>query len=339
MRRSVTFALALLALFFSFWLWPGDEQGGLQHDETAATALEQSAVSQSVRGDAPPNATSNAVQKSGDEAVTPHVESSEVVTLFADQHNMQDQMVTIMQSYAEISRYPPNSQPIRSAEHLASFMNIAPPESSLPFKLDMQERTIQVHLETAAHQYFPGDRIEGRLLLSELAPDTSVSAQAVLQDLGGKKLADVQVVPIGSDTTTRQAFGLINETQDFNTDNWPLELNLATTATVDGEALFITVPLRFNAASAQVRGVGYSQPVAEYLDIPVEIEVYRAGYYHLAAVLYNGEATQPLVHLEAEGALSQGQASLTLRAHIQALKSVADAGPYVLSDLRLTRWS
>ncbi len=344
MRRSVTLALALLALFLSYWWWPADAPDAGY--EAAPSSLNR--ISTLNSGTIPIEAPPFTQQQASDSGTTkisapagsenksnPEEDAVEPVEVDTP---LRDQMRTVMQSYAEISRYPPYSQPIKSEAHIAAFINASLPEASFPFELSGGGTPIQLSLQLSAYQFFPGDRIEGEVRVSELPPGAAVSAQASLRDIAGRSLSDVGVVSMEGAGTARR-FTLAINSADHSTGDWPQELVMSAAVDVNGEALFISVPLRFNPASAVITALGYSQPVAEFLQIPVRIDVVQAGYYHLAGILYNADASRPLIHLESEGLLSEGSAQLVLNAHIQALKSMQDDGPYVLSDLRLTRWA
>ncbi len=332
MRRSVTLALALLALFLSAWFWPEETSrvgSPILNQSSDFTVAAPAIVVQSDEAETHTLAA--------DEHANPAAQNESAQDILREE-NLKVQMHTIMQSYAEISRFPPHSQPINSPEHLAAFVNMSPPQISTLFPLAQSQHTVTVQLEMANDQYFPGDRIEGRLQVSSVPEGASVGVEAYFQDLQGNRVSPVTVLPISLKDDAHY-FAVINNSADHDFADWPMELNLASKVDLNGETLFVTVPFRFNHASAAITGTGYSQPVGSSLHIPMQIDVYQTGYYHLAGVLYSGDASRPLIHLETEGMLQEGAQSLTLQAHIQALRHVADAGPYVLSDVRLTRWS
>lgn len=339
MRRPVTFALALLALFFSYWFWPQE----VPHAASEASHVIASKDA-SLSRDAPDGevALSGAATGEVDKQDNTRANSAALAETDAShplvEPEIQDQIRTVMQSYAEISRYPPHSQPIKSEAHMGAFVNASLPEAEFPFELSGSDTPVHMALQLAAYQFFPGDRIEGDLRVYDLPEGATVTPQAQVQDITGSKIADV-MVQTSRVQGDEQRYALVLNSIDYTVEDWPQELVIAANVEVNGEALFISVPLRFNAASAVITGLGYSQPVAESLQIPVRMNVLQPGYYHLAGILYNRDASRPLVHLEAEGALAQGEARLIFKAHIQALKTVADEGPYVLSDLRLTRWA
>ena len=129
------------------------------------------------------------------------------------------------------------------------------------------------------------------------------------------------------------------DTLSYDTDDWPLEVNAVANVDVDGHRMFISAPFRINKETATFSSVEFSEPRAENLEIPVSLDVSLAGYYYVAGVLYGGESGQPLIHLEAEGPLSEGSGVLMLKAHIQALKKGGDEGPYELRKIRIERWS
>ncbi|MFT7372037.1 MAG: hypothetical protein ACI9T9_000718, partial [Oleiphilaceae bacterium] len=141
------------------------------------------------------------------------------------------------------------------------------------------------------------------------------------------------------DASTHKTMTVAFDTSAYNTQEWPLEVNLGAYVDVNGHQLFISSPFRINTATATFESVGYSEAIAENLVIPVNLNVTLAGYYYVAAILYSQQSNKPLVHLETEGPLNAGLSSLNLRAHIQALKKGGDEGPYLLKNIRVERWS
>lgn len=248
------------------------------------------------------------------------------------------QIETAMQSYAEISKYPPHSQPIVSDEHINAFINASIPESTLPFPITGLDKPIQVSLTLEKYNYFFGDAINASISLSDLPLAASVSARAVLMSIEGEILAEsgTELIDDSSkDKTLKTAF----DTTAYNVQQWPLEVDLGVYVDVNGHPLFTSAPFRINTATATFESVGYSEAIAENLTIPVNLNVALAGYYYVAAILYSQRSDKPLIHLEAEGKLNSGLSSLNLNAHIQALKKGGDEGPYLLKNIRIERWS
>ena len=81
---------------------------------------------------------------------------------------LKEQISAAIQSYDEISQYPPNSQPIVSVEHVNSFVNSAKSESSLPFPFAGLELPIQLSIALDEYNYFYGETITAAIQLSEL---------------------------------------------------------------------------------------------------------------------------------------------------------------------------
>lgn len=259
---------------------------------------------------------------------TPDTEPSHTI------EQLSAQVEDALEQFEELSKYPPTSQPILSEEHVHSFMNTSAPQASHPFPFADLEQPIQLSIELNQYNYFFGDAIHAQLSVGNVPESSSLSARAVLTDLAGEVLAETSNLDI-SELRANVAF----DTKAYNTSNWPLEMNFGAHVDVNGYHMFISAPFRINTETAELDSVGFSEPVAENLIIPVNLNVKLPGYYFVAGILYSQQSNQPLIHLEAEGPLSEGQATLELKAHIQALKKSDDEGPYYLDKIRIERWS
>jgi hypothetical protein len=254
-----------------------------------------------------------------------NIETSEIISAQVEDALMQ---------YDEISKYPPNSQPILSETHVNSFINSSLPQTSLPFPFDDLDTPIQVSIELDQSNYFFGDQIKARVDISDTPEGANISTHSVLMSIDGETLAES-----GYQETEGTTTFIIFDTQAYSTDNWPIEMNIGAYIDVNGHKLFITAPFKINDETASLDSIGFSEPVAENLVIPANLNVKLPGYYYLAGILYSAKSQQALIHLETEGQLSEGIASLNLNAHIQALKKGGDEGPYYLGQIRIERWS
>ena len=247
---------------------------------------------------------------------------------------MSVQVEDALQQYEELSKYPPNSQPILSEQHVHAFLNSSAPQASHPFPFDDLEQPIQLSIELNQYNYFFGDQIHGQISVGNVPVQASLSARAVLTDLAGEVLAETHNLDI-SELTAKVTF----DTRSYATESWPLEMNLGAHVDVNGYHMFISAPFRINTETAELESIGFSEPVAENLIIPVNLDVKLPGYYFVAGILYSQQSGQALIHLETEGPLNEGVATLELKAHIQALKKSGDEGPYYLDKIRIERWS
>jgi hypothetical protein len=69
----------------------------------------------------------------------------------------------------------------------------------------------------------------------------------------------------------------------------------------------------------------------------LQYNVFQDGYYFVKAILEDAEDSRPLIQLQSEGRLAQGNAILELRAHVSALKAQGSAGPYILRSVQTYR--
>jgi hypothetical protein len=109
--------------------------------------------------------------------------------------------------------------------------------------------------------------------------------------------------------------------------------------TLGSRQLFTTVGFRYAVASAQVVGVRPTYVEGPNLVIPLQLNVYQSGYYFIGGVLEDQQTSQPLIQLQSEARLGQGNAVLALNAHIAALRQQGSEGPYVLRSIKIHRSS
>lgn len=266
------------------------------------------------------------------------ISNSKEEIMEVDDIELSEQINQAIQSYDEISQYPPYSQPIKTEEHLNAFVNSVKAESSLPFPFDGLDQPISASIRLDDYNYFFGELISAKIELSSLPSGATVNAGTQLMTLSGEVLANAET-EIVSDDDSHKIFDAYIDTKDYDSSTWPLELNMAVLAEVDGNQIFLTAPFRINSETAELQSVGFSEVQSDHLNIPLNFSVSLAGYYFVSGVLYSKESDMPLVYLEAEGALASGAGSLSLKAHIQALKQGGDEGPYELKDIRVERWS
>ena len=84
-------------------------------------------------------------------------------------------------------------------------------------------------------------------------------------------------------------------------------------------------------------GLGVVQPNGANLEIPFEYNVFIGGYYFVSALLQDQQTGQPLIALQTEGRMEQGNGRLFARAHIQALTEAGSEGPYILTNIKAHR--
>ncbi|MFT6044542.1 MAG: hypothetical protein ACI9WC_000239 [Arenicella sp.] len=99
---------------------------------------------------------------------------------------------------------------------------------------------------------------------------------------------------------------------------------------VEEKNFVTTVPFFFSPSSANLENVALSRPAGPYLEIPLEYSVFQSGYYFVRAYLDDAASGKPLLLLQTEGRMTQGNSRLLLQAHHQALKDAGSPGPYRL---------
>jgi len=249
---------------------------------------------------------------------------------------IQAQLLQVADLYAEAAKYPHTSQPIRNPDTVREPEPFTETEVDTPFPIDDLDEPIRLLAAVDRYQYFSGDLISARLQVAGAPPDTFVSAKATISGEQGDTPLSVSLNP--SDETLKSFTGSF-DTRAVPAGLLSTEMLLKLQVEVGKETLFTTVPFRYTEASAQLAGVQYVRPEAENLVIALQYSVFQSGYYFVAGVLEDARTGQPLLRLQGENRLNQGNGTLVLRAHIGALRTMGSEGPYVLRSIKTYRGS
>jgi len=274
--------------------------------------------------------------------VQPILSKSEVIATENEQLIPGDEFVTqklqeefdwIAKSYEQQSRYPITSQVVVDVDLARSpepFQE-AEVEMQLPGE-DGELSPIRLVASVDKMQYFLGDSITLRLGVEGTEDNESISANVNIKRLGGADLMPSSLSLVeGSSENFYQA---LVETNALNLGTESQELLAKFSVQIEGEKMVTTVPFFFSASSARLENVGMSQQNGQYLTIPLEYYVTQAGYYFASAYLDDMASGRPLLLLQTEGRMKQGNSVMVLKAHHQALKDAGSPGPY---RLRVTK--
>ncbi len=324
MRRWFLTSLVLFVLAFClWWIWPGSS------NETPSLSSGSSDSSLPVATVVKPKKANQVVS---DGALLPDQEPEN--NPYEDEA-IKAQVQQIADAYEENARFPITSQPIRNPEDVRDFEPFEEAEVNLPFPDEDDEgEAIRLAAATNKFQYFRGDVIEARVRILNASADDFQSVTGVLSGARG----DLPN-PISFDLSTSEAntfYGRF-DTQLAAPELLSDEMLLKLSVTVGSRDLFTTVALRYSNPSAQIIGLGLSQPQGAELVIPVQLNVFEPGYYFLTAVLDDANSGQALLQLQNEARLESGNAILNLKAHITALRESGSQGPYVLRQINLVR--
>ncbi len=244
------------------------------------------------------------------------------------------QLLQVADLYAEASKYPHTSQPIRNPDLARDPKPFEETEVDTPFPLEDQDQPIRLLAAVDRYQYFLGDSITARLHVVGAPADTFVQAKATISGSQGDTPLTATLNP---DDETLTSF-----TSSFDTRVAPRgmlsnEMMLKLQVEIGDETLFTTVPFRYAEAAAQLIAVPYARQEADNLAITLQYSVFQAGYYFVRAILEDARTGQPLLQLQGESRLNQGNSTLQLNAHISALRAMGSEGPYVLRSVQTHR--
>ncbi|MBL4673403.1 MAG: hypothetical protein JKX81_14185 [Arenicella sp.] len=244
------------------------------------------------------------------------------------------QILQVADLYAESAKYPINSKPILNPNDAKIMQPFEETEVDTPFPSEDGTGKIRLAAAVDKYQYFVGDPIDVRLQLTGAKEGVFTSAVATLSGPNGDTPLSATMNP--SDPT------LTAFTTSFDTSIAPpalmsAEMLMKITVTVDDQQFFTTVGFRYALASAQLISISPVRQNAAELIIPLHYNVFQDGYYFVRAILEDAQDSRPLIQLQSEGRLAQGNAILELRAHISALKAQGSAGPYILRSVQTYR--
>jgi len=237
--------------------------------------------------------------------------------------------------YAENIKYPIGSQPIYNPEDVREYKEFEQAEVDLPFpEGDGDENPIRISAATNTFQYFEGDTVVVRVQISGAPSDTFTQVNGVIS--GGNGDLPIEAVFEPSDQSLTQFIA------SFDTKLAPPnlltpEMLVKLSVTIGDRPLFTTVAFRYAIASAQIVGVQPARVEGPSLVIPLQLNVFQNGYYFVNGVLEEAQTGRPLIQLQAEKRLAQGNGIINLTAHIAALRRQGSEGPYVIRSLRSYR--
>ncbi len=245
---------------------------------------------------------------------------------------MKAQFLQVADLYEQNSRYPAGSIPVvgeRFAEPIKPFEQA---EVDTPYPTDKDDvDPIRISASVEKMEYFAGETIVARVLVSGGGVDEYSRIEAYGSVVSGSDARDTGL-GVNFERVSFNEFRSVIDTQTVVPGQIPREALLSLTLKLeDGRTLAQTVPFFYNgSASARVENVVNSRQEGAFLLIPLQYNVFEAGYYFVDAILDDAESGQPLVQLQTEGRLQFGNGVLTLKAHIHALMDAGSAGPYRL---------
>lgn len=241
------------------------------------------------------------------------------------------QFMEVAQAYSETAKYPHFSQPITNPDQVAVPEPFEFTEVDTPFPVDSQEQPLRLSLATDKSQYFLGDVIIARLILRNAPENADVEVSAILASL------------TSGDTSVEVEFSLVEgSANEYRANIDPsvvaaeeigAELLLKVGVKVNDDGLASTIGIRYDSAAARLTNISYARVQGEYLDIQLQYSVQVNGYFFTNAVLQDAVSGKPLLRLQAEGAMTESNNFMTMRAHIQALKASGSEGPYLLTNI------
>jgi len=316
-KKSVSIIVAIaLVIVAALWFFNHKKPPSLISDSAVPSQAEQ------VNADILDKKKSPKVTESNDDSFS----EFETQVLKAQVQNIADQ-------YADTARFPIGSQPIRNLADAKQPEPYEETEVETPFETESGE-TIGVSAAVDRFQYFSNDTINIRLELSGVPEGAYVEA---LANIAGPQGDTPLSTNLNSVDASQSIFVGALDTSLAPPQTFSKEMIVKISIEIAGEPFFTTVAFNYDTASARLVGLGVVQPSGANLEIPLEYSVLSSGYYFVSAILNDQQTGRPLVALQTEGRMSQGNGRLIAKAHIQALKAVGSEGPYLLTNIRAYR--
>lgn len=320
MKKAISILAVLTVVIVAvLWLF-NTKKGPSQIIDTADTS--EPSQQESVSPDAVVKKESSQASASSDDG-------------FGDFENqvLKAQVKNIADQYADTARFPVGSQPIRNPDDAKQAEPFEETEVETPFETDSGE-TIDVSAAVDKFQYFTNDIVNVRLQLSDVPEDAFVKAIATIAGPNGDTPLNTE---LNSVDASQSVFIGTLDTSLAPPQTFSKEMIVKVSIEVAGEPFFTTVAFNYDTASARLLGLGVVQVNGANLEIPFEYTVLSNGYYFVSAILSDKQTGQPLIALQTEGRMAQGNGQLIAKAHIQALKEAGSEGPYLLSSIRAYR--
>ncbi|MAM86608.1 MAG: hypothetical protein CME36_04755 [unclassified Hahellaceae] len=350
MMLVATMTVTILAAFYWFDQWRGSAVGSVEL--TADVAVKASDQSAGTNAPSAPAGGSRIVQSPSPNPASPAVASDEGPDYAAMHDALAEQLAeslpTLRSQYAEANKYPPGSQPIRSAAELAQYQPHQSTDVSAPFPGEVPGDEVALSLQLDRYQYFEGDRIAAAAVLNASAANSLMAAEVtfLLKDADGNTLLTQPAQPdaAAGDGMASSGRGLMASAvllPPAATASGELFVEalarFSTSAGTGERSASLIAPLRYDTAVARLTAVLPSHVEGPELVVPLQFTVRQPGYYFVEANLYSRQTNTPLLHLQSEGRLELPGGMQSLRAHIAALKASGDEGPYLLKDFRIER--
>jgi hypothetical protein len=232
------------------------------------------------------------------------------------QEELKQSFSLLSQAYAADLSYPSYSRPLTSADHQLLNPNYFD-TVALPL-----EGGASASLVLPKYRFTYPEPVVFSLVMESLSPQ-QVKAE-LREQQSGKVLAQADLTATPDSTEWPHQFDA--------SENWDGAMELVVQFEAQGKTQQLQTGLDYSYPVATITSIGSSSSRGADLVIPVNLDVKKAGMYRLRANLFT-ESKQPLAVLTAEGKLTEGSATLDLKAFKQVLQQ--QGGPYWLGTFVL----
>lgn len=241
------------------------------------------------------------------------------------------QLQQVSDIYAENIKYPITSQPVYNPEDVREYLEYEQSEVDLPFPQSADdEEPVRISAATDTFQYFQGDVVNIRVQISGAPENVYTKVEGTISGANGDLSIDL---PFQATDRSLTHFNAVFDTKVAAPQQLSAEMVVKLNVWIADRSLSTTVAFKYAVASAQITGLQTPQAIGPNLVMPLQLDVYKSGYYFVSGVLEDAQTGQPLLQLQGEQRLKQGNGLINLNAHISALRRQKSEGPYVLRSL------
>lgn len=245
---------------------------------------------------------------------------------------LSDLFAEVADAYQSAARYPHFSQPIADARTLQGYQSNGAHQVSLPFPLPNGD-TYHARLRLDRYRYTPDDQQQVSL---ELSTDNGTAIRQVEAEITDLKGQTLYTQPLNLTASAQLSHDMAIDLTGIWQPDWPAELQWRVRARLGQQQLSVVAPFYLDPPVAILSGLGTVVVNDGFLEIPLNIQTDQPGYYFVQANLFSENGT-PLLHLQTEGPVANGYPPPGLQAFGPALMEANAPGPYLLTDIQLTR--
>ena len=336
--RIIAVAIVMLLGGLVWWTASADLMAGRADLSASAGSAGDAVVNQSDGGVARHSADSDDSGHGNQQqpgAPTPTEESEYERHVIESEQTIREGMRAVAQAYREDMKFPPYSKPLRLND-TALLNPRAYPAVSLPVA---GKSGIEARLELGAYIADIQQPLPVALVVTSKQPFSEAQAlvSATITVKGSERIVDAMPLSMsfaGSDT--QKMVGAVSPGVLVSAGAGEITL-VAKMKFRDGSNGVALASAKTYEPVAELLGVESAWVEGPHLMIPMQFSVNKSGFYRVQANLFSEQGRAPVSHLSQVFEFSKESERGVMKAHRVTLEASGSEGPYLLSDVTLTR--